>query len=107
LEGGRLDDVVVIDALCVSAPRRQNGSGNAVVDRTREEIIARFHAVPRQEVTLPFDARRIAVESVRSKGLRWFRKFDPAVFNGQWIRDVTASGETLDDVFDGIRCRIA
>lgn len=111
LEGDRLDGVVVIDSplreRAPGAQRLQQRRGRPNGYRTRAEIVSRFHAVPRQETTLPYVADHIAVESVRRRGLRWFWKFDPSIFGGEWLDDVSAQHQTLDDVFDQIHCRIA
>jgi pimeloyl-ACP methyl ester carboxylesterase len=111
LGGDRLDGVAVIDSplreRAPEAQRLQQRRGEPNGYRTRAEIVSRFHAVPRQEVTLPFVAAHIAAESVRRRGLRWFWKFDPAIFEGEWIDDLSTQHQALDDVFDEIHCRIA
>lgn len=103
-----LDGVVVVDSpIRERAPEAQRLRRRGRPDgyRSKDQIVARFHAVPRQESTLPFVAEHIAADSVRRKGLRWFWKFDPVVFQGSWLGDLSAQHESLDDVFDRMRCR--
>lgn len=109
LKGPDLDGVVVIDSplreRAPEAQRLRQRRGRPDGYRSKDEIMSRFRAVPTQGATLPYIAEHIAGESVRRTGLRWFWKFDPAVFQGNWLDDVAAQHESLDDVLDRVRCR--
>jgi pimeloyl-ACP methyl ester carboxylesterase len=108
--GPALDGIVVIDSpmreRAPEAERLRQRRGRPHGYRTREQILSRFRAVPRQDSTLPYVAAHIAGQSVRRTGLRWFWKFDPAVYQGTWT-DVAEQREALDDVFARTHCRMS
>ncbi|MGV0835930.1 alpha/beta fold hydrolase [Mycolicibacterium thermoresistibile] len=110
-DGARIDGIVVLDSpLRDRAPeeyhlRQRTGQRNG--HRTREAIVSRFRPVPGQDVILPYIAEHIAGESVRRKGLRWTWKFDPAVFQGNWLPDSPAEADTMEQIFAQMPCRIA
>ena len=74
--------------------------------RTRDEIIARFRAVPAQAVTLPHVARHIALESVRKTTAGWVWKFDPAIFGENLDPESPTEQELLEDMMAQMPCRI-
>lgn len=108
--GEMIDSIVVIDSpLRDHAPeeaplrRRRRDSGGY---STQAEILARFRAVPKQQVTLPFIDRHIAAESVRKTDAGWVWKFDPDIFGGLLLDQTPADDEILENVFARIPCRI-
>lgn len=108
--GRVIDSIVVIDSpLRDRAPEAsllRNRTGHPGY-RTRDSIIARFRAVPSQEVTLPYIAHHIAAESVQKIGGTWSWKFDPAIFGGPLGDEQTsAEQEILEDMLAQMPCRI-
>lgn len=107
--GQQIDSILVIDTpLRERAPeearlrdrKRQPGY------RTRNEIIARFRAVPSQRVTLPYITRHIALDSIRRSSTGWIWKFDPAIFGGNWIPETPNEQELLEDMLAEVSCRL-
>ncbi len=107
--GTQIDSIVVIDSpLRDRAPEEQRLRNRKHRGyRTRDDIVARFTAVPAQEVILPYVKSHIAVESVRKTVDGWVWKFDPAIFGGDLLDQQTpAEQEMLEDVMDQMPCRI-
>lgn len=110
-DGDKIDGIVVLDSpLRDRAPeeyhlRRRTGPPDG--HRTRDAIVSRFRPVPGQEVILPYIAAHIAGESVRRKGFRWWWKFDPAVFQGDWLPYGADEADTMEQIFAQMPCRIA
>lgn len=75
--------------------------------RTKDEILARFTAVPSQELILPYIRQHIARESIRKTNEGWVWKFDPAIFGGEFIAPTPKDEDSLDSMLAAIRCRIA
>lgn len=108
--GTQLDSIVVVDSpLRERAPeevrlrkRRRDTAGY----QTKDEILARFRAVPTQDVTLPYIGYHIAEESVRHTDDGWVWKFDPDIFGGQLLDETPDDEEILEHVFGRIPCRI-
>jgi pimeloyl-ACP methyl ester carboxylesterase len=108
--GEQIDSILVIDSpLRDRAPeevrlrdRRRDTAGYP----TEEEIVARFRAVPKQDVTLPYIGRHIAVESVRKTDDGWTWKFDPDIFGGLLMDETPDDEEILENAFARIPCRI-
>ncbi|MGV0739171.1 alpha/beta hydrolase [Mycobacterium syngnathidarum] len=108
--GAQIDSILVIDSpLRDRAPeevrlsnRRRDTAGYA----TEEEILARFRAVPKQEVTLPYIGHHIAVQSVRKTDDGWVWKFDPDIFGGLLMDETPDDEEILENAFARIPCRI-
>lgn len=73
--------------------------------RTKDEILARFTAVPSQELILPYVRHHIAAESVRKTDTGWVWKFDPAVFGGEFFDATPADEESLETMLAAMRCR--
>ena len=99
--GEQIDSIVIIDSrLRDRAPEEARLRNRKHIGyRSREEILARFTAVPSQEVILPYIGRHIAVESVRKTDGGWTWKFDPAIFGGQLLKQQTpAEQEVLEDM---------
>ncbi|MEB3070729.1 alpha/beta fold hydrolase [[Mycobacterium] vasticus] len=109
--GDELDSILVIDSpLRDRAPeesRLRDRKRDAPGYRTRNEIIARFTAVPSQDVTLPYISDHIARESVHKTDRGWVWKFDPAIFNGQLFKQQPTEQETMEAMLSAIRCRVA
>jgi len=74
--------------------------------RTRDEILARFTAVPSQELILPYVRQHIAAESVHKTDDGWVWKFDPAIFGGEFLEPTPADEETLESMLAAMRCRV-
>lgn len=74
--------------------------------RTKDEILARFTAVPSQELILPYVRQHIAPESVRKTSEGWVWKFDPAIFGGEFLESTPADEETLETMLAAMRCRV-
>jgi pimeloyl-ACP methyl ester carboxylesterase len=108
--GKQIDSIVVIDSpLRQRAPeeeRLRSRPHGATGYRTRDEIIARFRAVPAQAVTLPYVARHIALESVRKTAAGWVWKFDPAIFGENLDPESPTEQELLEDMMAQMPCRI-
>jgi pimeloyl-ACP methyl ester carboxylesterase len=85
--GDRLAGAVAIDTPVREQPpediaaRERRAFGPLKRYATREEAVARFRAVPAQEVALPYVTAHIAEHSVRRLDDGWAWKFDPVVFN--------------------------
>jgi pimeloyl-ACP methyl ester carboxylesterase len=111
IDGDDLDGVVVIDSplreRAPEAQRLREPRGRPDGYRSRGEIVSRFRAVPHQDSTLQFVAHHIANESVRRRKLRWFWKFDPAVFRSEWVADAAADPEALEEVFETMHSRVS
>ncbi|OBA71485.1 alpha/beta hydrolase [Mycobacterium sp. 1554424.7] len=107
--GQDIDSIVVLDSplreRAPEAARLRNRKDHPGY-RTRDEIIARFRAVPAQQVTLPYVAHHIAVESVRKTGGAWHWKFDPAMFHGELEDETPDEEEILEDMMAQMPCRI-
>lgn len=107
--GKQIDSIVVIDSpLRDRAPEEQRLRNRQHRGyRTRDEIVARFTAVPSQEMILPYVKSHIAVESVRKTPDGWVWKFDPAIFGGDLLDQQTpAEQEILEDMLAQMPCRI-
>lgn len=108
--GSQIDSILVIDSpLRDRAPeevrlrnRRRDDAGYP----TKQEILARFRAVPKQAVTLPYIAEHIASESVRKTDSGWVWKFDPDIFGDLLREETPADEELLENAFARIPCRI-
>lgn len=74
--------------------------------RTKDEILARFTAVPSQELILPYVREHIASESVRRTDEGWIWKFDPAIFGGEFFEPTPADEESLETMLAAMRCRV-
>ncbi|CDP86699.1 MULTISPECIES: alpha/beta fold hydrolase [Mycolicibacterium] len=108
--GEQIDSILVIDSpLRDRAPeevRLRNRRRDTAGYPTEEEILARFRAVPKQEVTLPYIGHHIAVQSVRKTDDGWVWKFDPDIFGGQLMDETPDDEEILENAFARIPCRI-
>jgi len=105
--GTQIDSIVVIDSpLRQRAPEEARLSGRKRRYRTRDEIIARFRAVPRQAVTLPYIADHIALESIRKTFAGWVWKFDPRIFGENLDPETPSEQELLEDMMAQMPCRI-
>lgn len=110
LYGAQIDSILVIDSpLRDRAPeevrlrkRRRDTAGYA----TEEEILARFRAVPKQDVTLPYIGHHIAAQSVRKTDDGWVWKFDPDIFGGQLLDETPDDEEIMENTFARIPCRV-
>lgn len=108
--GAQIDSILVIDSpLRDRAPeevrlrnRRRDTAGYA----TEEEILSRFRAVPKQDVTLPYIGHHIAVQSVRKTDNGWVWKFDPDIFGGHLMDESPTDEELLENTFARIPCRV-
>jgi pimeloyl-ACP methyl ester carboxylesterase len=108
--GAQIDSMLVVDSpLRERAPeenrlrhRRRDSPGY----RTEAEILARFKAVPAQDVTLPYIADHIARQSVRQTDDGWVWKFDPEIFGGALLEQTPAEQELVEDTFTRIPCRV-
>lgn len=74
--------------------------------QTRDEILARFTAVPSQELILPFVRQHIAGESIRKTDGGWIWKFDPAIFAGEFLEPTPTDEESLETMLAAMRCRV-
>lgn len=74
--------------------------------QTRDEILARFTAVPSQELILPYIRQHIAIESVRKTNEGWLWKFDPAIFGGEFLEPTPADEESLESMMGAMRCHV-
>jgi pimeloyl-ACP methyl ester carboxylesterase len=74
--------------------------------QTRDEILARFTAVPAQESILPYVRQHIAGESVRKTDGGWIWKFDPAIFDGEFLEPAPPDEESLETMLAAMRCRV-
>ncbi|ETB09158.1 alpha/beta fold hydrolase [Mycobacterium avium] len=74
--------------------------------RARNEILARFTAVPSQELILPYVREHIAAESIRKTSAGWVWKFDPAIFGGEFLQPTPADEESLESMLTAMRCRV-
>ena len=108
--GTEIDSIVVLDSpLRDRAPeevRLRKRRHDTVGYPTEAEILARFRAVPAQEVTLPFIGAHIAQESVRKTDDGWVWKFDPGIFGGQLPDETPDDEELLENTFARIPCRV-
>ncbi|MDT5015234.1 MAG: hypothetical protein QOD39_1394 [Mycobacterium sp.] len=107
--GRDIDSILVIDTpLRERAPEeaRLRTRGQRSGYRTRNEIIARFRVVPSQQVTLPYIARHIALDSIRQTSDGWKWKFDPAIFGGNLIPETPNEQELLEDMLAEMPCRL-
>ena len=107
--GTQIDSIVVIDSplrdRAPEAQRLRNRTHRCY--RTRDEIVARFTAVPAQQVILPYVKTHIAAESVRKTVGGWVWKFDPTIFGGDLLDQQTpAEQEILEDMMAQMPCRI-
>ena len=107
--GEQIDSIAVIDSpLRNSAPeatRLRNRKHKGY--RTKDEIVARFTAVPSQEVILPYVKHHLAAESVRKTVDGWVWKFDRAVFDGELFDDeMPTDEEVLEDMMAQMPCRV-
>lgn len=108
--GAQIDSILVIDSpLRERAPeevrlrkRRRDTAGY----QSEEEILARFRAVPKQDVTLPYIGHHVAVESIRKTDDGWVWKFDPDIFGGHLLDETAADEEILENTFARIPCRV-
>jgi pimeloyl-ACP methyl ester carboxylesterase len=109
--GEQIDSIVVIDSplrdRAPEAPRLRNRKQRENSYETRDEIVARFTAVPSQDVILPYIKKHIAIDSVRETAKGWFWKFDPAVFGGELFDDTSpADQEIVEDMMAQMPCRV-
>jgi pimeloyl-ACP methyl ester carboxylesterase len=110
--GGDIDSIVVIDSpLRDRAPEASQLRGNKQQHptgyRSKDEIVARFKAVPTQDVILPYVGQHIAQESVCQTAEGWFWKFDRAIFSGPLFeRQTTADQEAMEAMMAQMPCRI-
>lgn len=74
--------------------------------RTKNEILARFTAVPSQELILPYVRQHIAAESVRKTSEGWIWKFDPAIFGGELLEPTATDEDSLETMLTAMRCRV-
>lgn len=104
----QINSMLVIDSpLWERAPeegrlRRRNHK----LYRTKDEILARFTAVPSQELILPYVRDHIAADSVRKTSEGWIWKFDPAIFGGELVEPAPSDEESLETMMTAIRCRV-
>jgi pimeloyl-ACP methyl ester carboxylesterase len=100
----RVDGIAIIDSPLNDQPpeearmRRRRPVGATRTYPTRAEILARFTAMPAQDVLLPYVREHIAEESVRPVEGGWTWKFDPALFGDRPL---------LRDLLPQLRCRAA
>jgi pimeloyl-ACP methyl ester carboxylesterase len=106
--GERINSILVIDSpLRDRAPEGERLRNHKHIPyRTRDEILARFTAVPSQELILPYVGQHIAAESVRKEGGGWVWKFDRAVFTGQFLEPTPTDEESLESMMTKMLCRI-
>ncbi|WP_235625471.1 alpha/beta fold hydrolase [Mycolicibacterium neworleansense] len=108
--GAQIDSILVIDSpLRDRAPeevRLRNRRRDTAGYPTEDEIVARFRAVPKQDVTLPYIGHHIAVQSVRKTDDGWVWKFDPDIFGGLLMDETPDDEEILENAFARIPCRI-
>lgn len=108
--GREINSILVIDSpLREPAPeesRLRNRRKDAPGYATKDDIIARFRAVPTQDVTLPYVAAHIASESVRHSENGWIWKFDPTIFGGHLLDKSPAEQELMENALNEIYCRI-
>ncbi|NKZ10752.1 alpha/beta hydrolase [Mycolicibacterium septicum DSM 44393] len=108
--GSQIDSILVIDSpLRDRAPeevRLRNRRRDTAGYPTEDEILARFRAVPKQDVTLPYIGHHIAVESIRKTDDGWVWKFDPDIFGGHLLDETSADEEILENTFARIPCRV-
>ncbi|GAB1813094.1 alpha/beta hydrolase [Mycobacterium sp. MUNTM1] len=106
--GDQVNSMVVIDSplrdRAPEATRLRNRNHTRYA--TRDEILARFTAVPSQEVLLPYIRDHIAAESIRRSGKEWIWKFDPAIFGGELFDPAPVDDDSLDDMMITMRCRV-
>jgi pimeloyl-ACP methyl ester carboxylesterase len=108
--GAQIDSVLIIDSPLRDRAPEENRLRNRRRDspgyRTEEEIVARFKAVPAQDVTLPYIAHHIAGQSVRRTDNGWVWKFDPEIFGGELLEQTPAEQEIVGNTFTRIPCRV-
>jgi pimeloyl-ACP methyl ester carboxylesterase len=106
--GEEINSVVVVDSplrdRAPEAKRLRNRKRTAY--GSREEILSRFAAVPAQDLVLPYIAKHIAGESVRKEGKRWVWKFDPTIFDGEFLEPQPDDEESMETMIAQMRCRI-
>ena len=98
----RVDGIAIIDSPLFDQPPEEEQMRlrrrPTRVYPTREEIVARFTTMPRQQVLLPYVRRHIAEESVRAVEGGWTWTFDPNWFGERPL---------LRDLLPALRCRAA
>ena len=110
--GRQIDSIVSIDSpLRDRAPEaerlRENKHQHRTGYRTKGEILARFTAVPKQDVILPYIGRHIADASVRQTDQGWVWKFDRDIFSGPLFTQETRDDqEVLEDMMSQMPCRV-
>jgi pimeloyl-ACP methyl ester carboxylesterase len=106
--GDQINNMVVIDSPLRDRAPEAARLGNRKHTRypTRDEILARFTAVPSQQVILPYIRHHIAAESIRRTGREWIWKFDPAIFGGELLDPTPEDEESLEDMLTKMRCRV-
>lgn len=108
--GAQIDSALIIDSPLQDRAPEENRLRNRRRDspgyRTEAEILARFKAVPAQDVTLPYIADHIARQSVRRTDNGWVWKFDPEIFGGDLLEQTPAEQEIVGDTFTRIPCRV-
>lgn len=110
--GRHIDSIVSIDSpLRDRAPEaerlRENKDRHRTGYPTKDEILARFTAVPKQDVILPYVGRHIADESVRQTDGGWVWKFDRGIFSGPLFTDETPDDqEVLEEMMSQMPCRL-
>jgi pimeloyl-ACP methyl ester carboxylesterase len=106
--GDEINSIVVIDSpMRDYAPEAARLRGRKHKHyRSREEILSRFTPVPAQEVVLPYIRRHIAAESVRRAGVGWVWKFDPTIFDGEFLEPRPSNEESMETMIAQMRCRM-
>ncbi|BBZ63146.1 alpha/beta hydrolase [Mycolicibacterium monacense DSM 44395] len=108
--GAQIDSVLIIDSPLRDRAPEENRLRNRRRDspgyRTEAEILARFKAVPAQEVTLSYIADPIARQSVRHTDNGWVWKFDPEIFGGDLLEQTAAEHEIVEETFTRLPCRV-
>jgi len=106
--GEQINSMIVIDSpLWDRAPEEARLRNRThTLYRTKDEILERFTAVPKQQVILPYIRQHIAEESIRKTPKGWSWKFDPEIFGGDLPEPISTDEETLETMMAEMRCRI-
>jgi pimeloyl-ACP methyl ester carboxylesterase len=106
--GEQINSMIVIDSpLWERAPEEARlRDRKHTLYRTKDEILERFTAVPRQQVILPYIRQHIAGESVRKTAAGWSWKFDPEIFSGELPEPISTDEESLETMMAEIHCRL-
>lgn len=105
---GQVNSMLVIDSpLWERAPEEARLRKHKHTQyQTKDEILARFTAVPSQELILPYIRQHIAVESVRKTSAGWIWKFDPAIFGSEFLEPTPADEESLESMMGIMHCHV-